>query len=224
MLYLVAQSCPTLYDLPARLLCSWGFSGQEYWSGLPCPLHRIMLKTWQPPEGAERGWSSSKPMSLFDLSSGWFPGRSLLQGWLHLTSSRGWPLGRPFPRGICQEQSEAKITGDLRWWMTGWTVGWKESLGDEKPTGGFEKLQGIAGHLEDSMHTYGCASDQGCMQAQGGVSRACTLCCGSAWGSMPTVSKGQGEFWTAFPLSECWKRAPNMYTEPFNKDWWTSWL
>ena len=22
---------------PARLLCSWGFSRQEYWSGLPCP-------------------------------------------------------------------------------------------------------------------------------------------------------------------------------------------
>ena len=22
----------------ARLLCSWGFSRQEYWSGLPCPL------------------------------------------------------------------------------------------------------------------------------------------------------------------------------------------
>ena len=23
--------------LPARLLCPWGFSRQEYWSGLPCP-------------------------------------------------------------------------------------------------------------------------------------------------------------------------------------------
>ena len=22
---------------PARLLCPWGFSRQEYWSGLPCP-------------------------------------------------------------------------------------------------------------------------------------------------------------------------------------------
>ena len=22
---------------PTRLLCSWGFSRQEYWSGLPCP-------------------------------------------------------------------------------------------------------------------------------------------------------------------------------------------
>ena len=23
---------------PARLLCPWGFSRQEYWSGVPCPL------------------------------------------------------------------------------------------------------------------------------------------------------------------------------------------
>ena len=23
---------------PARLLCPWGFSRQEYWSGLPCPF------------------------------------------------------------------------------------------------------------------------------------------------------------------------------------------
>ena len=29
------QSWPTLG--PARLLCPWGFSRQEYWSGSPCP-------------------------------------------------------------------------------------------------------------------------------------------------------------------------------------------
>ena len=38
---LVTQSCPILCDpmdcSPARLLCPWGFSRQEYWSGLPCP-------------------------------------------------------------------------------------------------------------------------------------------------------------------------------------------
>ena len=40
VLCLVTQSCPTLCDLidkPTRLLCPWGFSRQEYWSGLPCP-------------------------------------------------------------------------------------------------------------------------------------------------------------------------------------------
>ena len=35
------QSCPILlwpYGLwPVRLRCPWGFSRQEYWSGLPCP-------------------------------------------------------------------------------------------------------------------------------------------------------------------------------------------
>ena len=37
---LVAQSCPTFWQhhwLSARILCPWGFSMQEYWSGLPCP-------------------------------------------------------------------------------------------------------------------------------------------------------------------------------------------
>ena len=34
------QLCPTLqlYKLqPARLLCAWGFSREEYWNGLPFP-------------------------------------------------------------------------------------------------------------------------------------------------------------------------------------------
>ena len=38
---LVTQLCLTLRPhrlQPARLLCPWGFSRQEYWSGLPCPL------------------------------------------------------------------------------------------------------------------------------------------------------------------------------------------
>ena len=37
---LVVQSCLTLWPcrlLPASFLCPWGFSRQEYWSGLPCP-------------------------------------------------------------------------------------------------------------------------------------------------------------------------------------------
>ena len=38
---LVAQSCPTLCNptdcRPVVLLCPWGFSRREYWSGLPCP-------------------------------------------------------------------------------------------------------------------------------------------------------------------------------------------
>ena len=39
-LCLFTQLCPTLCDPmePARLLCPWGFSRQESWSGLPCSL------------------------------------------------------------------------------------------------------------------------------------------------------------------------------------------
>ena len=32
------SDCLRPYGLQlARLLCPWGFSSQEYWSGLPCP-------------------------------------------------------------------------------------------------------------------------------------------------------------------------------------------
>ena len=37
----VTQSCLTLWPhvlQPARLLCPWGFSRQECWSGLSCPI------------------------------------------------------------------------------------------------------------------------------------------------------------------------------------------
>ena len=39
VLCLVTQSCPTLLPRglePTSHLCPWGFSRQEYWSGLPC--------------------------------------------------------------------------------------------------------------------------------------------------------------------------------------------
>ena len=36
VLCLVTQSCLTLCN-PTSILCPWGFSRQEYWSGLPCP-------------------------------------------------------------------------------------------------------------------------------------------------------------------------------------------
>ena len=40
VLCLVALLSPNLHPhglKPAKLLCPWGFSRQEYWSGLPCP-------------------------------------------------------------------------------------------------------------------------------------------------------------------------------------------
>ena len=61
-LSMCSPSCPTLCDpmdcSPARLLCPWNFSRQEYWSGLPFPppgdfhdprmnLHLLSLLHWQ---------------------------------------------------------------------------------------------------------------------------------------------------------------------------------
>ena len=39
VLCLVGQLCLTAtpWTIAPRLLCPWGFSRQEYWSGLPCP-------------------------------------------------------------------------------------------------------------------------------------------------------------------------------------------
>ena len=48
---LIAQSCPTLCN-PTRLFYPWGFSRQEYWSGLPCPpsgdLPNPGIEPWPP--------------------------------------------------------------------------------------------------------------------------------------------------------------------------------
>ena len=45
MYVLITQSCLTLWDSLAacQIPLSMGFSKQEYWSGLPCPLKGIFL-------------------------------------------------------------------------------------------------------------------------------------------------------------------------------------
>ena len=56
MLCLVAQSCPTLCNpwtiQRTRLLCPWGFSRQEYWSGLPCPPPKDLPNSGIEPESS----------------------------------------------------------------------------------------------------------------------------------------------------------------------------
>ena len=50
------QSCLTLQPhgpSPARLLCPWGFSRREYWSGLPCPPPGDLLDTGIEPMSLE---------------------------------------------------------------------------------------------------------------------------------------------------------------------------
>ena len=47
---LVMSGCVWPHGLqPARLLCPWGFSRQEYWSGLPCPPPRDLLNPGMEP-------------------------------------------------------------------------------------------------------------------------------------------------------------------------------
>ena len=72
---------------PARLLCPWGFSSQEYWNGLPCPPGEL------PDPGIEPGspalQADSLPVELFGerylsqvlkIALGW-TGRLSLVGW-----------------------------------------------------------------------------------------------------------------------------------------------
>ena len=56
VLYLVTQSCLTLWShglQQARILCPWGFSRLEYWSGLPCSPLGDLLKPGLEPRSPE---------------------------------------------------------------------------------------------------------------------------------------------------------------------------
>ena len=65
---------------PARLLCPWGFSRQEYWSGLPCPPPRAL-----PNPGTEPRSPALQADSL--LSE--LPGKPRTPEWVAYPSSRG---------------------------------------------------------------------------------------------------------------------------------------
>ena len=60
---LCAKSLPfaALWTVTGRLLCPWGFSGQERWSGLPCP----------PPGSSRPGMAPASAMSPA-LAGGFF--------------------------------------------------------------------------------------------------------------------------------------------------------
>ena len=55
------------YGLAPRLLCPWGFSRQEYWSGLPCPPPGEL-----PDPGIEaRSLLSSAAADVFTTGAAW---------------------------------------------------------------------------------------------------------------------------------------------------------
>ena len=95
VLCLIAQSCLTLR--PSRFLCSWGFSRQEYWSGLPfpSPMHAGMLSRFSHVRLCATSWTAAHqaPLSIeFSRQEYW----------------SGVPFPSPRSRlGICIERTAA---------------------------------------------------------------------------------------------------------------------
>ena len=91
---LVTQSCLTFCNpIPARLLCLWGFSRQECYSGLSCPPSGDLLnpgiKPWSPIFQADYlpAEPQEKPnntgVGSLSLLQGTFPTQKSNQGLLH---------------------------------------------------------------------------------------------------------------------------------------------
>ena len=94
---------------PAKLLCPWGFSRQEYWSGLPYPppgdlpnpgikprspaLQAYSLPSEPPEKPRNTGVGS------LSLLQGIFPTRESNQGLLHCRRIL-YQLGSPYERGL----------------------------------------------------------------------------------------------------------------------------
>ena len=90
MLCLVTQSCPTLCN-PAKCLCPWGFSRQEYWSGLPYPPPGDLPYTGIEPRSSALqvdSLPSEPPGKPRNIGVG---SLSLLQ-WIFLTQELNWNL------------------------------------------------------------------------------------------------------------------------------------
>ena len=118
---LVTQSCPTFCNpnglQPADLLCPWGFSRKEYWSGLPFPPPGDLPNPGMEPRSTAL-WADSLPSDLpgkpqntgigsLILLPGNFPTQELNQGLLHCR----WILyllsyqGSPGKESTCQSRS-----------------------------------------------------------------------------------------------------------------------
>ena len=72
----VSNSLRTHGLQPARLLCPWGFSRQEYWSGLPCP---------PPGDLPNPGIELKSPALQVDSLSAELPGKTLAFSYLRPT-------------------------------------------------------------------------------------------------------------------------------------------
>ena len=84
---------------PARFLCPWGFSRQEYWSGLPCPPPGDLLNP---------GIEPRFPTLHVDSSPSEPPGKAIewILDWVAYSFSRGSFWSRNQPRVSC-----------ITWWI-----------------------------------------------------------------------------------------------------------
>ena len=94
MLCLLTQSCLALCDpidctLPGSSLCPWGFSRQEYWSELPCPLPGDIPNPGIKPRSPALQADSLPSESPGKLQNTGVGSLSLLQG-NFLTQEKNW--------------------------------------------------------------------------------------------------------------------------------------
>ena len=76
---------------PTRLLCPWGFSRQEYWSGLPCSPQGDLPNPWIKPRSPTLQADSLLSEPLGKPKNIGVGSLSLLQG-LFLTQESNWGL------------------------------------------------------------------------------------------------------------------------------------
>ena len=89
---------------PARLLCSWGFSRQEYWNGLPCPPPGDLPKPGIQPKSPTLQADSLPSKPLGKPKNTGVGSLSLLQGIFPAQeSNRGLPHCKQIPYQLSYE-------------------------------------------------------------------------------------------------------------------------
>ena len=88
---------------PTRLLCPWGFSRQEYWSGLPCPPQGIFPTQGLKPDIPHCRWN------LYHLSH---QGRARILEW----------IAHPFSRGSSQPRDWTEVSTIAGRFFTDWAT------------------------------------------------------------------------------------------------------
>ena len=90
---------------PARLLCPWRFSRQEYWSGLP---HHTLLQGIFPTQGSKPGLPHCRK-SLYHLCP---QGSPRILEW----------VAYPFSRGSSQPRNQTRVSLIVGRFFTSWTT------------------------------------------------------------------------------------------------------